>query len=150
MSNTAFNVYSNQKLEPYYLTPAPAEMTIKLPVSVSYARGTLLGELTASPGTFSAYASGNTDGSQFVKALLSFDTTTDASGNCFVAAVAPYGIVASSPGSAAYFRGAFRSEDIKGAAGTGTGPGTLDANAVAGPYMKVVSGSTTAGVVVFL
>ena len=150
MSNVAQVIYSNQKLEPYYLSTPPAEMNVKLPASVSYARGTVLGELTASPGTFSAYASGNTDGSQFPKAILTFDTTTDATGNAIIAAVAPFGIVAPTPSAPAYFRGVFRSEDLRGAAGTGTGPGSLDAGAIAGPYMRIVSGTITAGVVELL
>ena len=145
MSNTAVNVFGNQKLEPYYEGVPHPEMSVKLPVSVVYPRGTVLGELTATPGTFSAYASGNADGSQYPKAILSFDVTTDASGNAMIAGLAPFGLMAATPTAPAYFAGAFRCEDLKP-----TGPGALDAGAVAGPYMKIINGTITAGVVELL
>ena len=120
MSNTAVNTFGNQKLEPYYAGVPHVLESVKLPASVTYPRGTLLGELTATPGTFSAYAAANSDGSQFPKAILSFDVTTDASGNAMIAGLAPFGLQAATPTAPAYFAGAFRCEDLKP-----TGPGAL-------------------------
>lgn len=47
----------------------------------SYVRGTVLGELTATPGTYAAYASGNSDGTQTPKAILQYSCIIDAAGN---------------------------------------------------------------------
>ena len=145
MSNVAVNIFGNQKLEPYYAGVPHLLENVKLPPSVAYARGTLLGELTATPGTFSAYATGGVDGSQFPKAILAYDVTTDASGNTLIAGLAPFGLMAATPTAPVYFAGAFRSEDLKQ-----TGAGAIDAGAVAGPYMKVISGTIVAGVVELL
>ena len=142
MSNTAVNTFGNQKLEPYYPGVPHVLESVKLPASVTYPRGTLLGELTATPGTFSAYASANADGSQFPKAILAYDVTTDASGNTLIAGLAPFGVVAAAPTAPVYFKGAFRSEDLRQ-----TGAGAIDVTAVAGQYMKMISGTIAAGVV---
>ena len=142
MSNTAVNTFGNQKLEPYYAGVPHVLESVKLPASVSYPKGTLLGELTATPGTFSAYAAANTDGSQFPKAILPYDVTTDASGNASIAGLAPFGLVAATPTVPAYFKGAFRSEELRQ-----TGAGAIDAGAVAGPYMKLINGTVAAGAV---
>ena len=145
MSNTAVNTFGNQKLEPYYSGTPHVLESVKLPASVTYPRGTLLGELTATPGTFSAYAAANTDGSQFPKAILAYDVSTDASGNALIAGLAPFGLLAATPSAPAYFNATFRSEDLKQ-----TGAGAIDANAVTGPYMRIISGTIAAGVVKIL
>jgi len=145
MSNTAINIITNRKLEPYYTNPSPILDSVALPPSVTYAKGTLLGELTAAPGTFKAYAAGNADGSQFPKRLLAYDVTTDASGNISGGTLAPFGMVPATPSAPAYFRGVFRAEDL-----VQSGAGAIDANAVAGPYMKLVNGTVATGVVEML
>ena len=145
MSNTAVNVFGNQKLEPYYAGVPHLLENVNLPPSVVYPRGTLLGELTATPGTFSAYATAGVDGSQFPKAILAYDVTTDAAGNTLIAGLAPFGLMAGTPTAPVYFAGAFRSEDLRQ-----TGAGAIDAGAVAGPYMKIISGTIVAGVVEML
>ena len=145
MSNVAVNTFGNQKLEPYYAGVPHVLESVKLPASVTYSRGTLLGELTATPGTFSAYAAANSDGSQIPKAILAYDVTTDANGNASIAGLAPFGLQAATPSVPAYFNAVFRAEDLKQ-----TGAGAIDANAVTGPYMKVISGTIAAGVVKLL
>jgi hypothetical protein len=142
MSNTAQQTFTNQKLEPYYLQPAPVEMAVKLPASVTYARGTLLGELTATPGTFAAYASGNSDGSQFIKAILAFDTTTDGSGNATISGPTVTGILPVAQSVPAYFRGVFRCEDL-----VQSGAGAITSGSITGTPLRQINGTSAAGVV---
>jgi hypothetical protein len=54
-------------------------------VAGTYVRGTVLGELTATPGKYRAYAAANTDGSQVPKGLLQYSCVVDASGNVTLA-----------------------------------------------------------------
>jgi hypothetical protein len=74
------HTYTGQKLEPAFPGAHPC-INVKLPVSVNYPKGTVLGEITASPGTFKAYAAGNADGSQIPRAILQYGCQVDASGN---------------------------------------------------------------------
>lgn len=96
------------------------------------------------PGTFAAYAAGNTDGSQIPRALLEYDAATDGSGN-----ITP-GLTAGSaewPGYTwqsvpALFSGAFACGDLTG----------LDANCLApqstgGGGWRLLNGNIANGVV---
>lgn len=85
-------------------------------------------------GTYAAYASGNSDGTQVAKLLMSYTVTSDASGNVYFATTA-----ASEWGQAysccpAYRNGTFRTQDLVG----------LDATAVAS-LGRLVSGTTSSG-----
>src|SRR5436305_6504339 len=81
MPTTAIMTFSGKKLEPYMAPEDARLISVKIPASTAFlARGTVLGELTATPGTYKAYASGNADGSQVAKAILAFDIATDAGG----------------------------------------------------------------------
>lgn len=86
-------------------------------------------------GTYAAYASGNSDGSQVAKLLLSWTTSTDAAGNHYFAstAVSEWGQGYSSV--PAYRNGTFRASDLVG----------LDSTAV-GNLGRLVSGTTTTGI----
>jgi len=148
MATSPMNVFSNQKLEPYYETPTPAEDVVTLPASISYLRGTLLGEVTATPGTFKAYTSGASDGSQRPQRILAFDCTTDASGNVTLTSTAGQvgGYLGQTQrGAPAYMKGAFRCEDL-----VQSGAGAIDANAITTGYLLLKNGTVAAGVVELL
>lgn len=81
MPTAATTYYSRKKLVPLYNAEKAQRTNVQIVPSVTLALGTVLGELTATPGTYKAYASGNVDGSQTPKAILEYAVTTDASGN---------------------------------------------------------------------
>jgi hypothetical protein len=54
---------------------------VGLKASTTFAAGTLIGEITASPGTYGPYATGNVDGTQNPTHILMYACITDASGN---------------------------------------------------------------------
>jgi hypothetical protein len=80
------------------------------------------------PGAFTAYASGNTDGSQVPKGVLEYDSSTDSNGNIVTewGGTLVYG--------SCYFGGYFATEELVG----------LDSNAVSAGGWHLVSG-TVAG-----
>lgn len=99
------------------------QFNVALPASISYAHGTILGEIAASPGTFGAYNSGHTDGTQNAKVILVYDCTTDANGNVTLTSTAgqigdEWG--GTDQGAPVYFAGTFNTQDLTG----------LDSNAV--------------------
>ena len=143
MPITATNVYSGKELEPVYATAPAVKTAVQLAANLTLARGTLLGEVTATPGTYKAYASGNADGSQFPTAILKYDCVTDASGNITVSPTT--GTVGGAFGQTqkvvtAYNSGMFAMADLVG----------IDANALTAAGWRRVSGATgqyTVGVV---
>jgi Bacteriophage lambda head decoration protein D len=72
------------KLDPVFPKGLVRTMNVTLAAG-TYVRGQVLGELTATPGKYKAYASGNTDGSQVPKGLLQYSCVVDASGNVTLA-----------------------------------------------------------------
>jgi hypothetical protein len=62
-------------------------------------------------GTFTAYAHGNSDGSQVIKAVLMYGCTVDALGNITISAEIP-GLTELS--AAAYYKGTFRTDELVG------------------------------------
>lgn len=86
--------------------PHPTE-AFKLAPSLTLAKGTVLGQITAS-GLYKAYASGNADGSQKARVILQYAVTTDAGGN------ATDDIGGISPTAAAYMAGCFNYSDLTG------------------------------------
>lgn len=73
--------WSQTRFTPLFRPGGVQGMSVKLPASVNYYAGTILGEVTATPGTYKAYASGSVDGSQNPALVLEYSCTTDASGN---------------------------------------------------------------------
>lgn len=132
MATTPINTYTGKKLEPF-INPEQARMiNVRLQASVTLARGTVLGELTATQGTFKAYASGNADGSQNPKAILVFDVTTNASGEW---AYGEFG--ETRPGVPVYYAGTFKTEDLTG----------LDATALTNaPQWRLAEGTVASGI----
>jgi hypothetical protein len=136
MPTSATNTYSAAaKLQPYIDPENAREIEVNLGNSLTLAKGTLLGEVTATPGVFKAYASGNSDGSQVPKAILSYSVTTDGSGNVTLAN--DQGVVRKY--APAYYCGTFATGDLVG----------LDANAITVMGARLVMGTTSSGVVRF-
>ena len=134
--------YSGQYLQPAYSRPVATKHSINLVPNAVYPVGTVLGEVTATPGTYKAYAAGSSDGSQIPKCLLIFPCITDATG------LITYGTVAGSAGelatvrknTPAYFSGPFRVNDLVGldAAGLTAMGGKLTAGNTVAPGAEVV------------
>jgi hypothetical protein len=138
MPTTATNVFSGAGIVPMYPEPKGCRHHVKLPVSITYAAGTVLGELTATPGTFKAYASGNADGSQNPKAILEYPCATDASGNITVGSAAgAQSYTVTSKSCPVFFRGTFSCAELTG----------LDATAITNSGgWRLLNGSVTSGV----
>ena len=129
MPNAATDTFGASRVEPAIAPDLAVEDTVPCAASLTIAKGTVLGQITAS-GLFKAYASGNGDGSQTAKVVAMYDFTTDGSGNVFLAheksvarKVAPV-----------WIGGYFRTEDLVG----------LDATAVSG-LGRLVKGDATTG-----
>lgn len=84
MPTTAVWTFSRNKLMPLYGEKDAKRMSVALIASTTFAQGTILGEVTASPGTYGPYASGHVDGTQVAKCVLEYACSTDASGNITV------------------------------------------------------------------
>jgi hypothetical protein len=81
MPTALVQTYSRNKLTPLYHSSDVLKVNVQLIASTTYAAGTVLGEVLASPGTYGAYVAGHSDGTQTAKALLEYACVTDASGN---------------------------------------------------------------------
>src|SRR5437763_1487183 len=109
---------------------------VGLKALTTYAAGTLVGEITASPGTYGPYATGNVDGTQNPTHILQYACITDASGNITFGA-GPAGTAEwgqTYKGAPAYRSGEFSCADLVG----------LDAGAVT-KMGRLLQGTVTAG-----
>jgi hypothetical protein len=112
----AIQTYSYKTVTPLYGGDEALKRAVALKPSTTFAAGTLLGEITASPGVFAAYASGNSDGTQNPNRILPYDCITDAAGNItrgsggIVAGGGQYGIT--DPTADVYVSGVFAIADI--------------------------------------
>lgn len=140
MPTSAITTFSGKKLEPFYRPDLAREQAVKLPASVTLARGTMLGEKSATPGTFGAYASGNSDGTERCKGILAFDCVSNASGKIAHTTDGTTGelgeVLESTP---AYFGGIFKTSELTG----------LDENALEDLGGKLISGTLADGVIEF-
>jgi hypothetical protein len=136
----AVNTYNGARLCPLYPQPEYARVAVKLPANKTYPQGQVLGELTATPGTYMDYASGHVDGSQVPKVILEYPCATDASGNITIGAVAGTGSFGVTENSApAYFTGTFNTAELTG----------FDANAATILGGHLISGTVATGVYTF-
>ena len=140
MPTTAATIYSNHKLEPVYDPDLARQRAVAIAAIKTIARGTILGELTASPGVYSAYVSSNTDGTQVAKAICAYDITTDASGNVTLSTTSgqaggPFGAGLAGKTAPVYVSGVFLSSELTG----------LDATAVTDLCARFEQGSLGAG-----
>ena len=92
-----------------------------------------------SAGTYAAYASGNSDGSQLPRCLAKFDYATDATGRVTIGLVAGGGAWGETEWAVpAYFSGTFDTRDLVG----------IDATALTNwPGARLLQGTVTAGIV---
>jgi hypothetical protein len=134
MPTAPIYTWSNTRVDPYMDPDDALEFAVQLKASTVYPAGTVLGEISATPGTFAAYASGNADGSQVPKGILVQACTTDASGN-ITGADAPLGDTRKD--THVYFAGTFRTTDLVG----------LDANAVTAGGWRIINGTAANGTV---
>lgn len=137
MPTTAIDTWGMAtRLDPIFKPKNLAVLDVAIGPSLTLARGTVLGELSGTPGTFVAYGSGLTNGAQIPKGLLAYGVSTDASGN--VTMIGEHkATVKHAPmymaGSGAYFKTA----ELVG----------LDANAVTVMKASQVSGDLTSGII---
>jgi len=132
MPASAANTFTTP-LQPMYEPEEAYQIHVKLPNSGTVAKGTILGEITASPGNFKAYASGSSDGSQNPRAILAYDVTVDGSGNHSYAG-ADQGVTY--PSAPAFISGYFSCADLTG----------LDATALTNrTAWALINGTTSAG-----
>ena len=121
MPTTPIGTFGYARVDPYRNAEDADVRNVNLKASTVFAAGTIVGEITATPGTYGPYASGNVDGSQNPVGILQYACATDASGNITfgtVAGTSEWGQTSIS--APIYLSGIFRSEDLVG----------LDANAV--------------------
>lgn len=116
MPTAAQHTYSGAKLEPFLRPDLTEVRHIKLGNSLTLARGTVLGKVTAT-GRYIAYVDAAADGSGVAKCFLMYDVITDANGD------ASLGTTAAMSGNEqgvkhetvpAYFGGTFLEVDLVG------------------------------------
>lgn len=141
MPTNPVDSWGMQRLDPFMEPTEASELPVNLIASTTFAAGTLLGELTATPGTFKAYASGNSDGSQVPKLVLRHACVTDSTGNITYgggpAGVNQDGILPASKNTSAFMSGIFKTTDIP----------NLDAGAVTALGARIVSGNLANGII---
>lgn len=135
MPTTPVHTFDNQSfLLPLFPGRIGPRINVKLAPSLTLAKGTILGEMSGgSAGTFKAYASGNTDGSQIPRMILGVDATSDASGNVNWGGEWS----ATKKHALAVAGGVFKCEDLIG----------MDANAVTLLNATILEGTLSAGII---
>ncbi len=128
--------WSATRLDPLY-NPEEAMSSMihaKLPPSANYPQGQLLGELTATPGTYKAYVPGAavTDGSQNPTVILQYPCVTDATGA--ITNIGEWGFPEQT--TPVFTQGDFRCQELTG----------LDANALTKMFGRLTEGSVTTGI----
>lgn len=104
-------IFSASRLEPAFDADNAMDslVDVKLKASTTFVKGTIVGEISASPGTYGAYASGNTDGTQNPTGIIQYGGTTDANSNI---TDSEWGTTADSVPM--FTKGAFHIEDLTG------------------------------------
>lgn len=142
MPTTPVQTWGMGRLDPFYEADEASEQAVNLIPNTTFLKGTLLGELTATPGLFKPYASGNADGSQIPKCILRYDCVTDAAGYVTYGG-GPAGtaehIGQKTRSIDAFFAVTLKTTDVVG----------LDAGAVTAMGAHLISGTLAAGVIVF-
>ncbi len=136
MPTSPVATFGNSRVDPLKDQRDGDVEVINLKPSTTFAAGTIVGEITASPGTYGPYASGNSDGTQNPTHVLQYACVTDASGNITFGA-GPAGTSEWSQtfkGAPAYRSGEFSCADLVG----------LDSNAVT-KLGRLVQGTVSSG-----
>lgn len=136
MPTEPFETLSYKRCDPAF-RPDLALMNHGNLVTGTYAEGTVLGPVTASPGTYKAYATGNSDGSQTATRILRWPCTVDADGNITIEGASDFKPTQES--AEMYISGFFRTQDLVG----------LDAAGLADMGGQLVSGTLANGVIKF-
>jgi hypothetical protein len=141
MPTTPIQTWGMGRLDPFLEAEEADEQAVNLIPSTTFLKGTLLGELTATPGLFKAYASGNADGSQVPKCVLRYDCVTDAAGLITLGG-GPTGISEHQGEKTrsvdAFYSVILKTQDIP----------NLDAGAMTAMGARLISGSLANGVIV--
>lgn len=141
MPTTAIATFGAGRVDPIKSDRSAHVENINLKASTTFAAGTLVGEITATPGTYGAYASANVDGTQLPTHILQYACVVDASGNITLGN-APSGggeWAQTQKGAPGYRSGYFNCADLTG----------LDANVVTIKRAILTQGTVTAGRVMF-
>lgn len=145
MPTSATSTYTGSGLQPSRNPEEVGEYAVTLPASVTYASGTILGQISAT-GVFKAYTSGASDGSQIPKAILKHSVITDASGN--IGENSTVGTTGNDAGittkyTDAYHKGTFFLADLT------AGVGIINATALTNqPSWHLISGDLATSLVV--
>lgn len=134
-SNVPVATFGYGRVDPFREAEDADVRNVNLKASTTFAAGTIVGEVTATPGTYGPYASGNTDGTQNPVGVLQYACVTDSSGNITfgnTAGSSEWGNT--SKAAPIYMSGYFRTEDLVG----------LDANAVT-KLGRLIQGTTSSG-----
>ncbi len=81
MPTSPISTYGAGRVDPLRYSDDVIMKAVNLKASTTFPQGTILGEITATPGTYGPYASGNSDGSQNPALILQYACVTDALGN---------------------------------------------------------------------
>lgn len=116
MPTAPIATFGNARVDPLKGPHRAGLEVINLKVSTTFAAGTLVGEITASPGTYGPYATANVDGTQNPTHILQYACVTDASGNITLgsgpAGTSEWG--QTGKGAPAYAYGEFATQDLVG------------------------------------
>ena len=139
MPTAAFNTFTNTKLVPAINANRAAIIEVKIGASKTLAAGTILGQVTATPGVYDAYANAGAGGLGVPLCVLQYAVTTDASGN-ITNWSGPFASVPADINVPAYEHGDFLCADIVGA------PGLITSAITDGPMGKISQGTATTGI----
>ncbi len=135
MATAAISTFGAGRVDPIRDPENALVENFNIPNSTVIAKGTVVGEITASPGVVKAYASGNSDGSEVPIGIMQYDVASDASGNVtYGGAAGASEWSQTEKGVRVYVRGMFSTADLTG----------LDANAVA-KLGRLIRGTVSAG-----
>jgi hypothetical protein len=134
MPTTAANTYGVAPVTPFYRANEAMMIHAAFGASLTIPKGTVLGELTATPGEFKAYLTGSADGSETAKAILPWDITTDGSKNITIGG-GEFGVTYKT--IPVYVSGFFKTTELTG----------LDAAGITDFGGHLISGTVAAGVV---
>lgn len=113
MPTTAVNTFNASKLVPFINPQNAMVKEIKIGASKTLAAGTIMAEVTTTPGVYDAYASGGAGGLGTPIGLLVNDVTTDSSGNITSINGMPVNVFPDI-NVPMYYKGVFNCADVKG------------------------------------
>jgi hypothetical protein len=132
--DTVLNTYTNDPITSGVPGTELVLLHVNLKASETYLKGSAIGEITATPGTFGPYASGASDGTETPTAIVPFTCVSASSGLITVGTTAdPAGLTHKSV--PAIFGGYVRAQDIVG----------LDAD-LKSHLGKLIKGTASAGI----